>query len=403
MNFYDVLAAEKWSGGIPTTNFFDLLFAQSISGEQWQVYEGTLPATINANGDNLRQYQIHGNTGGVGDDSGTAGYVIPMNVRSLNIYDFAETSWSADGTILNDSGEPISLEGSHYTTNFIPVEPGEVYYLAGSLANETRWRVYFYDSDKSWIRRTGSKSPRSTRVIAMDENASYFQLQVGTDIVSTSDWNFVHSRTAPEKYQPYFNTTTPIYISDDPLEADEYVDYATGKIYRRTVNEFDKDNAAVYNAYIDYNYSKWIKIESGAKTVKIPCLPQTQYTLSVPSELSVFRIAESANSDIEPTTGSGSAISIITKNDNSKYTFTTAQNTQCLIFQGNGALLDEWFNGLMLAKGDTAPETYTPYLQPTDPPVPLPALPTCEGTTVIDYAGQSVAPEKVVLEYKKGI
>lgn len=48
MNFYDVLAAEKGNGGIPTINFFDLLFAQSISGEQWQVYEGTLPATFNA-------------------------------------------------------------------------------------------------------------------------------------------------------------------------------------------------------------------------------------------------------------------------------------------------------------------------------------------------------------------
>jgi hypothetical protein len=41
-------------------------------------------------------------------------------------------------------------------------------------------------------------------------------------------------------------------------------------------------------------------------------------------------------------------------------------------------------------------------LTPTDPPVTLPALPTAEGTTIIDYVGQSVAPEKVLLEYKKG-
>ena len=277
MNFYDVLAAEKWGGGIPTINFFDLLFAQFISGEQWQVYEGTLPATLHANGDNMKQYRIYGNTGGAGDDSGTA-YVIPMNVRSLNIYNSAETSWSADGTILNDAGAPIVSEGSHYTTNFIPCEPGEVYYLAGSLANETRWRVYFYDSNKNWIRRTGSKSPGGTRLIAMDENASYFQLQVGTDIVSTADWNFVHSRTAPEKYQPYSNTTTPIYIGDEPLEKDEFFDYQAGKVYRM-------------------------------------------------------------------------------------------------------------IDGV---------------LTPTDSPVPLPALPTCDGTTVIDYAGESVAPEKVLLEYAKG-
>jgi hypothetical protein len=38
MNFYDVLAAEKWDGGIPTINFFDLLFAQSISTEKPIIY-----------------------------------------------------------------------------------------------------------------------------------------------------------------------------------------------------------------------------------------------------------------------------------------------------------------------------------------------------------------------------
>lgn len=265
---------------IPQTglDITDMWFGSTNVYTVWATYEGTLPATINANGSDMKQYQIYGNTGGVGDDSGTAyGYVIPMNVRSLNIYNSAETSWSADGTILNDAGAPTSSEGSHYTTNFIPVEPGEAYYLAGSLANETRWRVYFYDSNKNWIRRTGSKSPGGTRLIAMDENASYFQLQVGTDIVSTSDWNFVHSRTAPEKYQPYSNTTTPIYIGDDPLDKDEYVDYQAQKVYR--------------------------------------------------------------------------------------------------MIDGT--------------------------LTPTDPPVPLPALPTCEGTTVIDYVGQSVAPEKVLLKYRK--
>jgi hypothetical protein len=40
-------------------------------------------------------------------------------------------------------------------------------------------------------------------------------------------------------------------------------------------------------------------------------------------------------------------------------------------------------------------------LTPTDPPVTLPALPTAEGTTIIDYVGQSVAPEKVLLNIKE--
>lgn len=41
-------------------------------------------------------------------------------------------------------------------------------------------------------------------------------------------------------------------------------------------------------------------------------------------------------------------------------------------------------------------------LTPTDPPVPLPALPTVDGTTIVDYAGSGAAPEKVYFEYKGG-
>jgi hypothetical protein len=40
-------------------------------------------------------------------------------------------------------------------------------------------------------------------------------------------------------------------------------------------------------------------------------------------------------------------------------------------------------------------------LTPTDPPVILPALPTAEGKTVVDYAGSGTSPEKVLLKYRK--
>jgi hypothetical protein len=47
------------------------------------------------------------------------------------------------------------------------------------------------------------------------------------------------------------------------------------------------------------------------------------------------------------------------------------------------------------------PSTYIPYLQPTDPPVPLPALPTVDGTNIVDYAGQSAVPSRFVAKYRK--
>lgn len=41
-------------------------------------------------------------------------------------------------------------------------------------------------------------------------------------------------------------------------------------------------------------------------------------------------------------------------------------------------------------------------LTPTDPPVPLPELPTVDGTNIVDYVGQSAAvPNKFVAKYRK--
>ena len=66
MNFYDVILAVKLQDVTYPANFFDLLFARKFMADVWQTYEGTLPATITANGDDMRTYQVYGNVGGVG-------------------------------------------------------------------------------------------------------------------------------------------------------------------------------------------------------------------------------------------------------------------------------------------------------------------------------------------------
>ena len=42
-----------------------------------------------------------------------------------------------------------------------------------------------------------------------------------------------------------------------------------------------------------------------------------------------------------------------------------------------------------------------PYYDPQDPPVPLPQLPTCNGVTITDYAGQSAPPSEFYAKYRK--
>jgi hypothetical protein len=69
-----------------------------------------------------------------------------------------------------------------------------------------------------------------------------------------------------------------------------------------------------------------------------------------------------------------------------------------LIYIGNDPLGEDEYvdygNGKIYRKVDNV-------LTPTDPPVPLPALPTVNGTNIVDYAGQSAAPSRFVAKYRK--
>jgi len=41
------------------------------------------------------------------------------------------------------------------------------------------------------------------------------------------------------------------------------------------------------------------------------------------------------------------------------------------------------------------------YLTPTDPPAPLPQIPTAAGKTTISWVGEGLAPSEVELTYRK--
>lgn len=285
MNFYDVLAAEKWGGGIPTINFFDLLFAQSMGGaERWKTYEGTLPATIISTGDDMRQYKIYGNVGGVGDDSGT---------------------------------------------------------------------VYGYKLD-----------------------------------MATSDGTSA--------------TTTPIYIGDEPLYGDEYVDYGEQKVYRRTENLFNGEltqgvyNTTYGNVISSNRYVKSSKIHLnvvGYITLSFSCPNQGSTSTVTGIDGFVYFWGQRGYIGYYQATAKGTQTAQIPEGATS-FAFAVGAGA-------DGVLVPSDISNIMLVEGSTAPSTYIPYLQPTDPPVPLPALPTVEGTTIVDYAGSGTAPEKVYFEYKQ--
>ena len=225
MNFYDVLAAKNWDGGIPTINFFDLLFAQSVSGE---AYEGTLPATINANGDDMRQYQIYGATGGVGD-------------RTKNLLD-ESTLVKGFYTILGNKIIifPDSSSSTVYRSFRQSFAPGTYTISFGNNVFLARVIV-----DGVMSENIGENI--SSYTVTTQTGDIGFSMRRTTS--SATQWNdnptmLTEGSTPPETYVPYgyevdmsvsdgtTSTTTPIYIGDDPLDKDEYADYQAGKIYR---------------------------------------------------------------------------------------------------------------------------------------------------------------------------
>lgn len=226
MNFYDVLAAEKWGGGIPTMNFFDLLFAQSIGGgEQWQTYEGTLPATINANGDNMRQYQIYGAAGGVGD-------------KTVNLFNGYFEQGTTAGGIPTESNNRVrsniitAVVGA-FSVDFKNKENFDVafdFWNGSALVEATSWL-----STKNYITPNNATSVRIK--IRKSNDAPVTPAEV-------IDFGMYSGTTAPASFVPFgyevpigvsdgTNTTvTPIYIGDTALQKDEYADFEAGKIYR---------------------------------------------------------------------------------------------------------------------------------------------------------------------------
>lgn len=247
----------------------DIWFGSTNVYTVWTVYEDTLPATFNANGDDMRQYQIFGNTGGVGDDSGTAyGYEADMAVGSniLQSSEIEQGDWNAPG---GNVPQKIVYPQRCRSKNIYTFSSNKIFYDAKSI----NLNVAFVDSNGFSLGGAGFKT--GTGSVDVPANAvQCFFIIANTDTSA----NIIPSQVIKAGIWASIDATiTPIYIGDEPLGKDEYVDFKEQKVYRKIDN----------------------------------------------------------------------------------------------------------------------------VLTPTDPPVALPALPTCEGTTIVDYAGSGTAPEKVVLEYRK--
>lgn len=202
------------------------------------------------------------------------------------------------------------------------------------------------------------------------------------------------------------STATQIYIGDKPLGEDEYVDYAEEKVYRKNpLNIFDAnkivEDSANPSVFITDNM---LRFGTGASlaTINIDAPSVGAYTIDIEVkngsastnvvQFNAFFSDNTVNTVIKITLRDSDWHRVVGITDSTKkITMLQSVNTS-----GLPAFIK--IPGAMLYAGHSP----IPYLQPTDPPVPLPALPTVDGTTITDYAGQSAAPSRFYAKYRKG-
>lgn len=209
------------------------------------------------------------------------------------------------------------------------------------------------------------------------------------------------------------STITPIYIGDTPLGEDEYVDYGSGKIYRRYPNIFDiasiisvkRSNVVTTNGFrnIDnvitftltvgehgtYSYNDELTFEPNVEyqldfDVYLTGTSTSNYIAIALTNIAVTDLISNQYFNYEVSKDSWVHVNVsLTPTESAGMLRIQARNT------GNYIQL----KNVVLRKSG---------VQPIDPPVPLPALPTVDGTTITDYAGQSAAvPSRFTAKYRK--
>lgn len=384
----------------------------------WAEYDSTLPAQYSANGSTLADYRIYGASGGVGDNSGTAyGYEVDMSVQSGNLFN----AQLEQGSFIPSSGAEYA-NNNRVRSNFEDdVIPAGTYTI--NAAGAERVGVYVYDTAKNYVRAQSVTEWKRLPFTFTINNAYYVRFifsYVNDNAITPTDVYdiMLNAGLTALPYQPYSKTVTSIYLGSDPLGDDEYIDYKSGKIYRKTDNLIPVPEVR--------------KLTDGELTVEVTDEGEWRYTVSNATQESRECIF-----DVTPFTfpqgtswggdgvfklwyGNGSLrIGIIFLGDDGSEDIWIPEGsgdniyhalaydgeflcTKIKIMAAYGQAPISGFLKPMLVNTGIDPQTFVSHVAPEDPPVPLPALPTVDGTNIVDYAGQSAAvPSRFYAKYRK--
>lgn len=370
----------------------------------WGETEGALPLTFSANGDNAVELKVYGETGGVGQRTG-------------NLFDKNAT----EDAYIDVEGNTHSSNTTK-TSNYISVLENTSYtlYMSGDTSSTNLTAIVFFDSNKNLVSYTTYVPEQGSQSVSINTpaSASYVRFSVNN---LRENVMFTEGSTAPASYIPY-GYEVPMAVESGSLfdPSVSPINYAMG--------EPDEQNRAQVVQVTKSGMFIFPIDNSSAKT----------FTVKIYSgiEIGVLRIAFA---DTIPLSNYQYVYDMVQVKTTSNPQVTSTNNglRRYLLVQISSLYIEEYgTSGVMLNAGSTA-LPYQPYshtsiplyigstpldqgeytsykdqkiykyvsgvLTPTDPPVPIPALPTLDGVTVVDSEldSSAVQPEKAVIEYRK--
>ena len=232
-SMYDVLKASK---GLPVDDIFAQLWGRKLSSDYTiDVYTGTLPAVLTGTkAGYLHSYKIFGNTEQTGTPT-PENPIVPSECgeRTVNLLNPS----GAQSGYLKADGSIVQGHETLMYTDYIPIPEN-----ASAVTQTASYRMLapamcFYDNAKNNI--SGETFENVTSKTFTVPNGAKF-LRTSYRKPPTYGTTMLNSGSTALPYEPYGyklplasgSTPVDIYIGDDTLSTEEYVDSGTGKIYR---------------------------------------------------------------------------------------------------------------------------------------------------------------------------
>lgn len=246
LTYWETLTAIQ--SNVPVNDSYAQLWGRKSQGGYTVVtYIGTLPATLTGTkAGYLHRYKIYGNT----EQTGTPtpdNPIVPSECgeKTENLFDYTTMAVSVIGYYLNATGQEKALSGWRIS-DYIPCN-GKKFTI--NKIGGTTPAICLYDANKQFLSgksyQASGVTDKISVTISTATNAEYirfsyipyWQSKVSDDL---SQIVVTEGSTAPDHYIPYgyklpltsAGQDVDIFIGDDTLSAEEYVDSGTGKIYR---------------------------------------------------------------------------------------------------------------------------------------------------------------------------